>query len=597
MSELLKVREITIDTIQHKEFNKKEEELKLIRFYQNDLNSAKLLINVTHDKVVTDFSSAISVQIAFLKPDGKRVFQDVQNVNQMQGKYYVVLSTQTLIAYGNVIAQLRFTFPNNKVIETCMLAFTVDESIMSDDAMKSTNEFPVIQKAIEVGEKFKDVDFVPIIAAGELAKGALPKTGGTMTGNLFMKGTNAISQRFGAGATPTWAGWESLTDGTFRMMDFDRGRNVMSYDPVADMLNINRGTNVVKKADAYTDYWLPTGRTRAITSGTDLNTIQTSGAYAGNGLLNAPNGQTGYFYIEVLQYDDVKYCKQIATDVAIATPRTYTRVKYNDVWGAWQEIISSLGGTLTGSLNFAAAGQIQNLSATGQLVFGNSGLWINDTNGNFVPFQYRYSDKTLNLSALTTLSRTLTMKDTIDFDGASGGQIKFTQDPTQSSARGFMFYESTKPTVLSGGMGKYRNTTGEAYYMGWGANPWSAASNLTVSETAFTYKNKPVAMRDKDGRVVLTLTSEATNSDSSYLPVVTRRGNSVTLRMAISRNVGSASSLVTTLPVDMRPVDNLTHAVIADDNTIIKMVVQTNGEVRVFTTGKLFNFVTTYTVD
>ena len=173
MAELLKVREITIDTMQHKDFATQEEELKVMRFYQNDLNSAKLLINVTHDKVVTDFSTATKVQIAFLKPDGKRVFQDVQNVNQMQGKYYVVLSTQTLIAYGNVVAQLRLTFPDNKVIETCKFVFAVDESIMSDEAMKSTNEFPVIQKAIEAGEKLEGKDIDGIIAAGAKADAAL----------------------------------------------------------------------------------------------------------------------------------------------------------------------------------------------------------------------------------------------------------------------------------------------------------------------------------------------------------------------------------------------------------------------------------------
>ncbi|RXZ04530.1 hypothetical protein DD583_30545, partial [Klebsiella pneumoniae] len=159
--------------MQHKDLATKEEELKVMRFYQNDLNSAKLLINVTHDKVVTDFSTATKVQIAFLKPDGKRVFQDVQNVNQMQGKYYVVLSTQTLIAYGNVVAQLRLTFPDNKVIETCKFVFAVDESIMSDEAMKSTNEFPVIQKAIEAGEKLEGKDIDGIIAAGAKADAAL----------------------------------------------------------------------------------------------------------------------------------------------------------------------------------------------------------------------------------------------------------------------------------------------------------------------------------------------------------------------------------------------------------------------------------------
>lgn len=254
MAEILKIREITIDTIQHKDFNVKEEELKLIRFYQNDLNSAKLLINVTHDKVVTDFSSATSVQIAFLKPDCKRVFQDVQNVNQMQGKYYVVLSTQTLIAYGNVIAQLRFTFPNNKVIETCKFTFTVDESIMSDDVMKSINEFPVIQKAIEAGKKLEGVDIDGIIAAGELAKGAVKKSGDTMTGLL----TTTDNIRFKAAGERNIT-WRDGNDTEYVKIYANSGGNrlglwstknnkaVWEYHGDNDMLTVNGNTNLLKK--------------------------------------------------------------------------------------------------------------------------------------------------------------------------------------------------------------------------------------------------------------------------------------------------------------------------------------------------------------
>ncbi|UTQ80147.1 hypothetical protein vBBceSLY4_000070 [Bacillus phage vB_BceS_LY4] len=248
MAELLKVREITIDTMQHKDFATKEEELKVMRFYQNDLNSAKLLINVTHDKVVTDFSTATKVQIAFLKPDGKRVFQDVQNVNQMQGKYYVVLSTQTLIAYGNVVAQLRLTFPDNKVIETCKFVFAVDESIMSDEAMKSTNEFPVIQKAIEAGEKLDGVDINGIIAAGELAKGALPKSGGTMSGNVDMDisvGSKSKGYRW-RDATGALFGLESATDGALILYDYKNLARVWQYDPVAKRFTVLSDTNLLK---------------------------------------------------------------------------------------------------------------------------------------------------------------------------------------------------------------------------------------------------------------------------------------------------------------------------------------------------------------
>ncbi|MCU5024486.1 phage baseplate upper protein [Bacillus cereus] len=67
--------------------------------------------------------------------------------------------------------------------------------------------------------------------------------------------------------------------------------------------------------------------------------------------------------------------------------------------------VTKTGDTMTGNLNFASASQIQNLASTGQLVFGNSGIWINDTNGNSVPWQYRYSDKMFLVNAETNLMK------------------------------------------------------------------------------------------------------------------------------------------------------------------------------------------------
>ncbi|WP_025118197.1 BppU family phage baseplate upper protein [Bacillus sp. H1m] len=375
MAELLKVREITVDTMQYKDFATKEEELKVMRFYQNDLNSAKLLINVTHDKVVTDFSTATKVQIAFLKPDGKRVFQDVQNVNQMQGKYYVVLSTQTLIAYGNVVTQLRLTFPNNKVIETCKFVFAVDESIMSDTALESTNEFPVIQKAIEVGEKFKDVDFAPIIKAGELAAGALPKAGGTMTGPLTLSG-------------------------------------VMSY------------------------------------------------------------------------------------------------------------------------------------------------LMIDD----------------------------------------KGGSIRVHQ-PTDvsTSARGLQYYEGGATVA---GVGRLRNGAGiDQMYIGWGTNPWSDTTSLTVSDYKFTYKGKPVAMRDKDGRVTLTLTSDAVNFSANRPLIADRRGNTVTVRGAVGLNSTAVGNVISTLPTDVRPTTDIPMTMLATDGTFLAGDIMQDGRINFWTKGKNVYLSFTYVVD
>lgn len=162
---LQKVRELTIDTMIPRNFSRNEADLKTYYFYQGDINSAKFLLNITHEGVEQDLSTATKVQIAFLKPDGKRVFQDCSNVNPTKGKYYVVLNTQSITTVGNVVAQIRITFPDT-VVETTKFVFSVAESIMSDGAVESSDEFPAIQKAIEAGEKLEGVDINGIIAAG-----------------------------------------------------------------------------------------------------------------------------------------------------------------------------------------------------------------------------------------------------------------------------------------------------------------------------------------------------------------------------------------------------------------------------------------------
>ncbi|PFV81811.1 hypothetical protein COL05_13085 [Bacillus sp. AFS059628] len=398
--------------MQHKVFNIKEEELKLIRFYQNDLNSAKLLINVTHDKVVTDFSSATSVQIAFLKPDCKRVFQDVQNVNQMQGKYYVVLSTQTLIAYGNVIAQLRFTFPNNKVIETCKFAFTVDESIMSDDAMKSTNEFPVIQKAIEAGKKLEGIDIDGIIAAGAKADGALPKTGGTMTGNLVMDKLSRINFKGDVGTDilmfPKTGGgldiWDRGNSKTFLSWN---GSRLIFTNPT----DITGETNLVKKSDIYPNFVQPSGRSISLTTGTDLNTIETSGYYVGNALLNAPYS-SGVFYVQVQQHSVAGYVMQEATYLnATLNERFVRRKRDTNGWTPWVRMAN-----YDDIVTKAKDGRVA-LTLTADATAGSSNPQLATRRGNTVTLSLDLMRNAGSTSAIvTTLPSDMTPVDSYTFD-------------------------------------------------------------------------------------------------------------------------------------------------------------------------------------
>ncbi|MDX5809131.1 MULTISPECIES: BppU family phage baseplate upper protein [Bacillus cereus group] len=169
-------------------------------FSQNDRNSAPLLVTITNKGAELDLSQAKSVRMSFKKPDGTRVFQnDCQPINAMKGKYQIVLKTQTLTSVGNVIAQIHIE-EEDRIIDTQKFFFVVNDSLASDEAIESTNEFTIIQKAIEAGKKLEGVDINGIIAAGELAKGALPKSGGTMTGALnvnaplFLKSKDGVKQ-------------------------------------------------------------------------------------------------------------------------------------------------------------------------------------------------------------------------------------------------------------------------------------------------------------------------------------------------------------------------------------------------------------------
>ncbi|MBJ8025990.1 BppU family phage baseplate upper protein, partial [Bacillus cereus] len=133
-----------------------------IRFSQNDRNSAKLLLTITNKGAELDLSQAKAVRISFEKSDGTRVFQnDCQPINVLKGRYQILLKTQTLSSVGNVIAQIHIE-EEDRMIDTQKFLFVVNESLASDGAVESANEFTIIQKAIEAGKKLEGVDLTTI---------------------------------------------------------------------------------------------------------------------------------------------------------------------------------------------------------------------------------------------------------------------------------------------------------------------------------------------------------------------------------------------------------------------------------------------------
>lgn len=481
-----KTRELTVDLVN--EISTKE-----IRFSQGDENSAKLVLNITNEGQELDLSQAKSVRITFKKPDGTTVFQDdLQPINAMKGKYQIILKTQTLAAAGNVYGQVRI-FETDRKLDAEPFVFTVKHSYSGDTVVESTNEFTIIQKALEVGEKFKDVDFDPIIKAGALAQGALPKTGGTMTGNIDMDvatGSKSKGIRW-KDATGTMFGIESSTIGELILYDYKSAARIWQYDPVSKRFTILADSNLLKNT----------------------------------------------------------------------------------------------GDTITGNLTLEGSRDLIFKNANSETVLRNNSTGIfalYDKKNDFVPWSYDPATKKFNVGAVNTnvMKNTGdTMTGSVQFD-VKGGASKALRGIVDGQVQsGFLLEQSGFQAY------DWRNNRSVFRYL--------EGTNTFNLETP----NTNIVTKTKDGRATLTLSADATNWDTTVGSFADRRGNTVTVKMAVKRNAGSTNNTVATLPVDMRPTSVLTQYVTATDGTVVKVVIDSVGAINIGTDNKNIYLLATYVVD
>ncbi|MDV6040469.1 BppU family phage baseplate upper protein [Bacillus sp. SM-B1] len=231
-----KTYEINVDLINDISTN-------VIRFSQNDRNSAKLLLSITNKGAELDLSQAKSIRMSFKKSDGTRVFQnDCQPINAMKGKYQILLKTQTLSSIGNVIAQIHIE-EEDRILDTQKFFFVVNDSLASDEAVESTNEFTIIQKAIEAGQKLDGKDIDGIIAAGAKADAALPKAGGTMTGTVIMEAGD-----FGFKNPASDLLFRNNQSGIFVLYDRAQDQVIWTYDSRTKEFKVGATSNLLKNS-------------------------------------------------------------------------------------------------------------------------------------------------------------------------------------------------------------------------------------------------------------------------------------------------------------------------------------------------------------
>lgn len=230
------------------------------------------------------------------------------------------------------------------------------------------------------------------------------------------------------------------------------------------------------------------------------------------------------------------------------------------------DVVKRSGDTMTGNLKFNVSGGNKEITATD----GTNDLykWImRGTNFEFFSqslnkgiFNYNNTTGMFNVTADTNLLK------------KTGGDLTGEIRHMGSGARVRLVRDDGKAALTSG-------TDGGNNAYAWNEIANKYAWKIDATTGKFDVMADNLVSKAKDGRADLTLTADATTFDAGYSPIADRRGNTVTLRMAIQRVAGSSSRIVTTLPTDMRPIATIVLAVSSTDGTMGKITITTTGEI------------------
>lgn len=125
-----------------------------ITFVQNDKGVYKLNVRVFDGDTEINYSQVSSATITFLKADGTVVQGDMQKATNML-MYY--LGTNEIAAPGKLIATIQLLGANER-LTTARFVFNVEKDLITEDAVKSTSEFAILQRLKKELEAIDVVD-------------------------------------------------------------------------------------------------------------------------------------------------------------------------------------------------------------------------------------------------------------------------------------------------------------------------------------------------------------------------------------------------------------------------------------------------------
>ena len=305
--------------------------------------------------------------------------------------------------------------------------------------------------------------------------------------------------------------------------------------------NTSQDTDIagkVSKTEIYSKFTLPDGKATSIND-TDLNNLLEAGQYTGQRLVNSPEGSTGFFYVEVIRYNQDTYRLQRATNLSGSTIKMYFRVLNNNIWTSWTTVADTT----------------------------NMQLDIAKPNG----------DASLQANSGQDLLQTI-------LDAGRGFRTFYAAGSALNTPNNL---------VIRG----FSNMHGTVYGYAIGVTADNKVwSNFINGSTWLGWKC--VTGNDKDGTANLPLTADGENFDSAIPLIATRRGNTVTVRGAIKAKTGTSGTIVVaTIPADMRPIDNQVQYNIDHGGQVQKVYIGTSGNISLYAADRNIYLQVSYVVN
>ncbi|ONG91817.1 DUF2479 domain-containing protein [Bacillus cereus] len=248
------------------------------------------------------------------------------------------------------------------------------------------------------------------------------------------------------------------------------------------------------------------------------------------------------------------------------------------------DVVKRSGDTMTGNLNFDTTTEkrITSVDNTNKLlhgmVFRGNLMQYYDFLKSKSIFSYDLTNELFYVTANTNLLK------------KTGGDLTGEIRHMGSGARVRLVRDDGKAALTSG-------TDGGNNAYAWNEIANKYAWKIDATTGKFDVMADNLVSKAKDGRADLVLTADATAFDPSTPSQVDRRGNAVTLRLAVRRNTGSTSDIVANLPVDMRPTMLNISNVIANDGTPLRVMVESGGAIKINITNKDVYAMITYVVN